>query len=172
MIQDTALDNIRELLATHWREAKDAADDDGQFAIGLRITVQDGAPAKLKVKCSISKTVTDEIDHLFHWLLRNGMANFKNPQRFDSIMRLALRAQSQSARTLETISALKNPAIFAKQLNVAQQQVVSNGNTGLGALPDAAPPATPSKRGLNAPHPEIVRLARNPNQKPKVNAVE
>jgi len=62
MIQDTALEHVRELLATHWREAKDAADDDGKFAIGLRITVQDGAPAKLKVKCSISKTVTDEIE--------------------------------------------------------------------------------------------------------------
>jgi hypothetical protein len=62
MIQDTALEHVRELLATHWREAKDSADDDGKFAIGLRITVQDGAPAKLKVKCSISKTVTDEIE--------------------------------------------------------------------------------------------------------------
>ncbi len=62
MIQDTAFDHIRELLATHWREAKDSADDDGKFAIGLRITVQDGAPAKIKVKCSISKTVTDEIE--------------------------------------------------------------------------------------------------------------
>ncbi len=62
MIQNTALDHIRELLATHWREAKDSADDDGKFAIGLRITVQDGASAKLKVKCSISKTVTDEIE--------------------------------------------------------------------------------------------------------------
>jgi len=61
-IQDQALDHIRELLATHWREAKDSADDDGKFAIGLRITVQDGAPTKLKVKCSISKTVTDEIE--------------------------------------------------------------------------------------------------------------
>ena len=62
MIQDTALDHIRELLATHWREAEDSADEDGKFAIGLRIIVQDGAPAKLKVKCSISKTVTDEIE--------------------------------------------------------------------------------------------------------------
>ena len=33
-----------------------------QFAIGLRISVQDGAPSKLKVKCSISKTITDEIE--------------------------------------------------------------------------------------------------------------
>jgi len=61
-IQDQAIDHIRELLATHWREAKDSADDDGKFAIGLRIIVQDGALTKLKVKCSISKTMTDEIE--------------------------------------------------------------------------------------------------------------
>mgnify|MGYP001627159526 CR=1 FL=1 len=62
LLQDQALEHIRELLATHWREAKDSADEDGKFAIGLRITVQNGAPAKLKVKCSISKTITDEIE--------------------------------------------------------------------------------------------------------------
>ena len=61
-LQNQSLDHIRELLTTHWREAKDSADDDGKFAIGLRISVQDGAPAKLKVKCSISKTITDEIE--------------------------------------------------------------------------------------------------------------
>ena len=61
-LQDQALDHIRELLTAHWREAKDSADEEGKFAIGLRISVQDGAPAKLKVKCSISKTITDEIE--------------------------------------------------------------------------------------------------------------
>ena len=61
-LQDQALDHVRELLSTHWREAKDSADDDGKFAIGLRISVQNGAPAKLKVKCSICKTITDEIE--------------------------------------------------------------------------------------------------------------
>ncbi len=61
-LQNQSLDHIRELLTSHWREAKDSADDDGKFAIGLRISVQDGAPAKLKVKCSISKTITDEIE--------------------------------------------------------------------------------------------------------------
>lgn len=61
-LQDQALDHIRELLTTHWREAKDSADDDGKFSIGLRVSVQNGAPAKLKVKCSISKTITDEIE--------------------------------------------------------------------------------------------------------------
>lgn len=59
-LQDQALDHVRELLSTHWREAKDSADDEGKFAIGLRISLQNGAPAKLKVKCSISKTITDE----------------------------------------------------------------------------------------------------------------
>jgi hypothetical protein len=34
--------------------------DKSKFAIGLRVCVQNGAPAKLKVKCSISKTITDE----------------------------------------------------------------------------------------------------------------
>ena len=61
-LQDQALDHVRELLSTHWREAKDSADDEGKFAIGLRISLQNGAPAKLKVKCSISKTITDEIE--------------------------------------------------------------------------------------------------------------
>ena len=61
-IQDQTLNHIRELLSVHWREAKDSADDDGKFSIGLRVTVTDGAPAKLKVKCSISKTITDEVE--------------------------------------------------------------------------------------------------------------
>lgn len=61
-LQDQAIEHIRELLTTHWREAKDSADDDGKFSIGLRVSVQNGAPAKLKVKCSISKTITDEIE--------------------------------------------------------------------------------------------------------------
>ncbi len=61
-LQDQAIDHVRELLATHWRDAKDSADEDGKFAIGLRISVLNGAPAKLKVKCSISKTITDEIE--------------------------------------------------------------------------------------------------------------
>jgi hypothetical protein len=61
-IQNQALDHIRELLSLHWREAKDAADEDGKFSIGLRISVSDGAPTKLKVKCRISKMITDEVE--------------------------------------------------------------------------------------------------------------
>ena len=61
-IQDQAINHIRDLVDTHWSDAKNSADEDGKFSIGLRLSVQQGAPAKLKVKCSISRTITDEIE--------------------------------------------------------------------------------------------------------------
>ena len=61
-IQNKIIDHARELLSVHWNEAKDSADENGKFSIGLRVSVENGAPAKLKVKCSISKTITDEIE--------------------------------------------------------------------------------------------------------------
>lgn len=57
-----ALDHLRELLDLHWREAWDSADEDGKFAIGFKVAVSDGAPAKVKVTSRISRTVTDEIE--------------------------------------------------------------------------------------------------------------
>ena len=61
-IQSQIIDHARELLSVHWTEAKDSADENGKFAIGLRVSVENGSPSKLKVKCSISKTITDEIE--------------------------------------------------------------------------------------------------------------
>ena len=61
-IQNQVVEHARELLTTHWAEAKDSADENGKFSIGLRISVENGSPAKLKVKCAISKTITDEIE--------------------------------------------------------------------------------------------------------------
>jgi hypothetical protein len=61
--QTKALDHIRELLTTHWREARDAQDEDGKFSIGFKATFDRGAqPTNLKVTCRISKTFTDEIE--------------------------------------------------------------------------------------------------------------
>ena len=57
-----ALDHLRELLELHWKEARDSADDDGKFAIGFKVAVADGMPAKLKVTSRISTTATDEIE--------------------------------------------------------------------------------------------------------------
>lgn len=46
----------------------------------------------------------------------------------EAYMRLALKAQGQCRATLETLAATKNPpVVFARQVNVAQQQQVNNG---------------------------------------------
>ncbi len=61
--QSKALDHIRELLSAHYREAEDAQDEDGKFAVGFKVTFDRGAsPTKLKVTCRIAKTISDEIE--------------------------------------------------------------------------------------------------------------
>jgi len=45
-IQNQAIEHARNLLIAHWSEAKESADENGKFSIGLRISVQDGASAK------------------------------------------------------------------------------------------------------------------------------
>ena len=57
-----ALDAIRELLDTHFREAEDSADD-GKFSLGFRVTFdRSHSPTKLKVTCRVAKVMTDEIE--------------------------------------------------------------------------------------------------------------
>ena len=61
--QQKAIDHVRELMSTHWREAQDAQDEDGKFGITFKVTFDRGAsPTKLKVACRISKTFSDEIE--------------------------------------------------------------------------------------------------------------
>ena len=53
----------------------------------------------------------------------------KHPPHFEVLMKLALKAQSQSRATIETLSAIKNPpTVFAHQANIAHghQQVNNN----------------------------------------------
>jgi hypothetical protein len=73
----------------------------------------------------VAMTQVTTLDILFNRLVALGMDNLQT-KHFDSIMKLAFKAQSQCARTLETIAKLKHPAIYAKQVNMAQQQVVNN----------------------------------------------
>jgi hypothetical protein len=61
-LKEQAIDHLRELLDAHWKTAKDSADDDGRFAIGFKVSVHDGAPAKIKVTSRISTTTSDEIE--------------------------------------------------------------------------------------------------------------
>ena len=60
--QQAAIDAVKELLETHFREAEDSADD-GKFSLGFRVTFdRSHAPTKLKVTCRVSKVMTDEIE--------------------------------------------------------------------------------------------------------------
>lgn len=54
-----------------------------------------------------------------------GFSDHKSQTR---LIGVALRAQDQSRRTLETLGAIKNPTVvFAKQANVATNQQINNG---------------------------------------------
>lgn len=51
-------------------------------------------------------------------------------KQYEMYLRLALKAQNQSRMTLETLAAIKNPPVFAKQANINQgngNQQVNNG---------------------------------------------
>ena len=60
-------------------------------------------------------------------LIERGMQQSQMPN-LEGFMRLALRAQAQSARALQILNELKNPAIFARQANIAHgPQQINNG---------------------------------------------
>ncbi len=66
------------------------------------------------------------LQSLFARLVKRRMVQDHMPN-LEGFLRLALRAQAQCTRTLETLAAVKNPpVIFAKQANIAQQQQVNN----------------------------------------------
>lgn len=67
------------------------------------------------------------LQSLFAKLIERGMRS-ELMAHYEAHLRLALRAQAQCARTLETLVTIKNPpVVFAKQANIAQQQQVNNG---------------------------------------------
>ena len=74
------------------------------------------------------------LNAIFGELARRAELNMgEYPEAFERYMRLALKAQSQSRATVETLAAIKNPpVVFARQANInngGQQQV----NNGVGA---------------------------------------
>lgn len=71
------------------------------------------------------------LDAIFNEMARRAALNMgTHLHATESYMRLALKAQSQCARTIEVISNMKNPPIvYAKQANIANgHQQVNNGN--------------------------------------------
>ena len=73
---------------------------------------------------------TVSLDTIFNELARRAALNVgTHMQVTESYMRLALKAQSQCARTIEVLAAMKNPPlVFAKQANISHgHQQVNNG---------------------------------------------
>lgn len=93
------------------------------------IKVNNGDLTELEATLT-AQTVT--LDTMFNELARRAVLNMgEHMQATESYMRLALKAQSQCARTIEVLAAMKNPpVIFAKQMNVANgNQQVNNASS-------------------------------------------
>jgi len=90
---------------------------------------------------AILTSQTHTLDALFNNLARLAFQNTGDLDAFDRIMRLALRAQSQTCGTAAAIGVLKNPpTLIGRQTNVAHgPQQVNN------ALPPLAPPGAPNE---------------------------
>lgn len=73
------------------------------------------------------------LDTIFNELARRSLINMgEYMNAAETYMRLALKAQAQTARTVEVLAAMKNPpVVFAKQANIAHghQQVNNATNT-------------------------------------------
>ena len=74
---------------------------------------------------------TVSLDAMFNELARRAAVNMgTHMQATESYMRLALKAQSQCARTIEVLAAMKNPpVVFAKQANISHGHQQVNNDT-------------------------------------------
>ena len=97
------------------------------------------------------------LNYLFHQTAQLACGYKFASETFERTFRLALRAQAQSARTLEILANIKQGprVVFAQQLNAAHQQIVNN----------VASPA-------DVDAPRIVRSAQNGNSPPTSNSLE
>lgn len=141
---------MTEAMATH-RECVDRFDFRAmREALDLAGDEVNAGSMRLPERMAIAQAHT--LNHLFNQLAVRAFENLGG-QWFEPYMRLALRAQAQSARALETLAALKSPAIFTKQLNVANQQVVNQGSAP--PLQAAGTPAELREPGSNSSFGEI-----------------
>ena len=122
-------------------------------------------------RVAVSQITT--LDHIFRHMAQLAMLNVTTPQ-FEKIMKLGLKAQSQCARTMETLATLKNPAIIAKQLNMAHQQVVNNAPMAASQPPEQAEPDPPVEEPKALPQktPEIVPFAQIKSPVPATHALD
>ena len=77
----------------------------------------------------VSQAIT--LESIFHGIAKRANSNAGNMDTFERLLRLGLKAQSQSRATLETLGKIKNPQpiAFVRQANIAHgHQQVNNGD--------------------------------------------
>jgi hypothetical protein len=96
---------------------------------------------------TVAVTQASALHVIFNRLSSAALNDITDPT-FEPLMRVALRAQSQCARTLATLSSLKKPSIYAQQLNVANQQIVNNSAHSHPGTPNKASTPIPASSPL------------------------
>jgi len=67
LLLEKTTSSIAELVTAHWASVIDARDDDGQASFGLRIKVEDGDPARIRVSIRVSgPSMSDQIEVAVH----------------------------------------------------------------------------------------------------------
>ncbi len=93
-------------------------------------TAKDAAAGDLEMLERMLSGQAQTLNIMFTELARRAALNMgEHMPAVDMYLRLALKAQSQSRATVETLAEMKNPrsVAFIRQANVAQQQQVNNG---------------------------------------------
>lgn len=113
-----------------------------ESVLSLREAVKEVHRGDLRSAETVLVSQALALNMMFGTLAMRAEANIgHNAEVTDRYMRLALKCQAQSARTLETLATLKNPpTVFARQANIAQQQVVNNGTPHAPAVETRSPP--------------------------------
>jgi hypothetical protein len=97
----------------------------------LKAQIKDVQGGSLAVAENTLVAQANTLDAMFNELARRAALNMGEYLGATEVyLRLALRAQAQCARTLETLAAIKNPpVIYARQANVATNQQINFAGT-------------------------------------------
>lgn len=127
LMSSSELASARVMIATEGSQGLGANLDTPALVESLReqaTAIQSGDTALIE---SMLMNQAVSLQSLFAKLIERGMRS-ELMAHYEAHLRLALRAQAQCTRTLETLATLKNPPmVFAQQANIAQQQQVNHG---------------------------------------------
>jgi hypothetical protein len=132
LLADLTVEGLFTSAVTLKTYSRDAAGDIGitEAVLSLRRTVAAVNGGDLRSAETMLVGQAGALNAIFAELARRAALNMgEYPDAFERYMRLALKAQGQARATLETLAAIKNPPVFARQANINNggQQQVNNG---------------------------------------------